>query len=166
MTIVTNAIVSAPRFKSTAAFAARRRTLAPMVERATFVTFMIGDRRLAAAVESVERVLRGETGLESAASHVSYAGCEVPIADLAAALGCAAERTTASRVLVVALPAGWIAVVVDSVHEIATVDATSIAAVVQGEPAARVPGVRGTFMRHGHEILVLDIARALGFRHS
>lgn len=159
-------IATGPRFKSTAAFAARRRTLAPTVERATFVTFMIGERRLAAAVESVERVLRGDAVLAAGASHVTYAGREVPIADLAGALACDAHRTAASRVLVVALPAGWIAVVVDAVHEIATVDAASIAAVAQGEPAALVPGVRGTFLRHDHEILVLDIARALGFRHS
>lgn len=159
---------AAPRFKSTLAFAARRRATAPAVERATFVTFSLGGLQLAAAVEAVERVLRptsvaGMPGA-SATSHVRYAERDVPFADLAGALGVEAVPSAASRVLVISLPAGWIAVRVDIVHEIATVDAANIAPVDRDAQSGRLSGARGTFERHEQEIVVLDVARALGFR--
>ena len=154
-----------PRFRSTAAFALRRRSSAPMVERATFVTFSLGGRRFAAAVEAVERVLRW-TAISADDAHVAYAGRDVPFADLAARLGVAQAPSAASRVLIVSMPAGWIAVVVDEVHEIATVDASRIATCTAEEAAAHVPGARGRFVRQDQETLVLDIARALGFRQG
>ena len=52
-------------FKSTAMFAVRRRAVST-VERATFVSFSIGDHRLAGPVELIERVLRpsGNTAMK------------------------------------------------------------------------------------------------------
>ncbi len=166
----------APRFRTTAAFAARSRSQAPAIERATFVMFTIGGRRYAAAVEAVERVLRIGVGEQSPCSHVEYAGRRIPLADLAAALGASSShtaltqtvltQTALTRVLVVTVPGGWIGVAVDEVHEIATVDASGITPVDADEPAAALPGVRGRFVRHDVVAFVLDVARALGFRHG
>lgn len=156
----------APRFKSTAAFAARSRVQAPTVERATFVTFSVGSRRFAAAVEAVERVLRRRAGETVSGSHVAYAGREVPLADLGAVLGGGLTSTAHTRVLIVNVPGGWIGVTVDDVHEIATVDASGIMPISHDEPAAAIPGVRGCFVRQDVATLVLDVARALGFRRG
>ncbi len=157
---------TAPRFRSTAAFAARTRAQAPAIERATFVTFSLAGRRFAAAVEAVERVLRTGSAPSVRVTHVAYAGREVPLADLAAALGAEQETTPHARVLIVTVPGGWIGVTVDQVHEIATVDASGITPIDHEHSAAAVPGVRGRFVRQDEETLVLDIARALGFRHG
>lgn len=165
-------MINAPRFRSTAAFAARTRATAPAVERATFVTFSLGGRRFAAPVETVERVLRWSAVRPAGADHaegdlgtVSYAGRNVPLVDLAGALDLEYQPSASSRALVLTVPGGWLAAVVDDVHEIATVEAASI------EPIApdRVDlpaGVRGAFMRHDREMLVLDIVRALGARRA
>lgn len=154
----------APRFRSTVAFAARTRSHAPAIERATFVTFSMAGRRFAAAVEAVVRVIRpaGESG----APHVHHAGRDVPIADLAQALGVPSAPTSLTRVLITTVPGGWIGVAVDEVHEIATVDASGITAIDADDAAATIPGVRGRFMRKDVETFVLDVARALGFRHG
>lgn len=156
----------APRFRSTAAFAARSRAQAPAIERATFVTFDIGGRRFAAAVEAVERVLRVRAPEHESQQFIEYAARQVPLADLAGALGAPSPRTALTRVLVVTVPGGWIGVTVDGVQEIATVDASGITPVDQDDAAAAIPGVRGHFVRHGEAVLVVDIARALGFRHG
>lgn len=158
--------VQAPRFRSTAAFAARSRAQAPAIERATFVTFSLGARRFAAAVEAVERVLRVPAREDVSQQFVEYAGREVPLADLAGALGERSPRTALTRVLVVTVPGGWIGVTVDQVHEIATVDASGITPVDHDGAAAAIPGVRGRFVRYEADVLVVDIARALGFRHG
>lgn len=156
----------APRFRSTAAFAMRSRAQTPAIERATFVTFSIGGRRFAAAVEAVERVLRIPGCDGASPEFVEYAAREVPLADLAGAIGEQSPQTALTRVLVVTVPGGWIGVPVDQVHEIATVDASAIMPVVQEDAAAAIPGVRGRFVRHDKDVLVVDIARALGFRHG
>ena len=173
--------MSAPRFRSTAAFALRARSKALAVERATFVTFSVGDARLAVAVESVERVLRwtssGARGDEAGATsmHIRHAGREVPLVHFAARLGLVARPSAASRALVLNIANGWLAAVVDAVHEITTVDAASISlagiapALVADGTEGALPvcaGARGTFMKDGREVLVLDVARALGFRFT
>ena len=171
-------------FQSTAAFATRARSTAASIERATFVTFSLGGRRFAAPVETVERVLRWTAvkqaclgrGDSDSTTHVPHAGRDVPFVDLAAHLALVYEPSSMSRVLVLGMPTGWLAAVVDAVHEIATVDAASIklvgrAVADQGkagrEPDGSMPhGVRGIFMRHGHGTMVIDIARALGLRFN
>lgn len=171
--------MSVPRFRSTAAFALRARNRKPSVERATFVTFSIGAERFAAAVEAVERVLRWTActpadGVAGALPvNVQYAGREIPLVDFADRLGLTSRPSPASRVLVLNVANGWLAVIVDEVHEIATVDAASISLAgiapalavdgVASTPAA-CAGARGTFVRDRREIVVLDIARALGYR--
>jgi chemotaxis signal transduction protein len=174
--------MTVPRFRSTAAFALRARSKASVVERATFVTFSVGGRRFAAAVESVERVLRGSVSGSGGdatggamTTQVHYAGRAVPLVHFAERLGLDARPSASSRVLVLNVANGWLAAVVDAVHEIATVDAASIslagispALVADGTEGAiaACAGARGTFHRDGREVLVLDVARALGFRFS
>ena len=164
----------APVFRSTRAFAARIRTTGPAVERATFVTFSLGHLRFAAPVEVVERVLRwsmvrpSDDGVTSiGALHVPYAAVEVPVVDLAAHLALSYAPSDMSRALIIAAPAGWIAVVVDAVHEVATVDAASIEPVAHEIFAHQVPrGVRGTFVRQQQVTFVLDVVRAIGLARS
>ena len=154
------------------------------MERATFVTFSVGGRRFAVAVESVERVLRWAPGdprggAAEVTTHVDHAGREVPLVHFAERLGLTAHASPASRVLVLNVANGWLAAVVDAVHEITTVDAASISLV--GIAPALVPapvaagtegaltafaGARGTFKKDSREVLVLDVARALGFRFT
>jgi chemotaxis signal transduction protein len=177
-------------FRSTAAFALRARSKASAVERATFVTFSVGDHRFAAAVEAVERVLRwtahapAAVGADAGArTTVCYAGRDVPVVDFAERLGLVGRSSDASRVLVLNVANGWLAAVVDAVHDITTVDAASIsvvavapvpgadaesrgAAAFATDFATAFAGARGTFVRDGREILVLDVARALGFRFT
>ena len=166
--------MNAPRFRSTAAFAARARNSAPAIERATFVTFSIGGRRLAAPVETVERVLQGGAAVPQRA-HVTYAGRDVPLVDLAAHLGLQRRPSESSRILVLKLPTGWLAAIVDEVHDVATVDAAMIS--LAGRGSARTentspgddsvpPGVQGLFVQRDQETLVLDVGRALGFRFT
>ena len=167
--------MNAPKFRSTAAFASRARSAAPVVERATFVTFSLGGWRLAAPVETVERVLPCDNSVRDGGTHVSYGGVSVPLVDLAAKLGGALRHSDASRVLILKLPAGWLAAVVDEVHEVAVVDAALISTPSRrnsDESNDRAgesdlpPGVQGLFVQRDRETLVLDVGRALGFRAS
>jgi chemotaxis signal transduction protein len=162
-------------FRSTAAFAARTRSAAPAVERATFVTFSLGGRRFAVPVEAVERVLQTFGADMRKRTHVSHAGVDVPLADLALGLGLAGTPSDTSRVLVLNLPTGWLAAVVDEVHDVAVVDAAMISLAGRRnvtEESERVgdaglpTGVQGMFVQRDHETLVLDVGRALGFRFT
>ena len=175
--------MNAPAFRSTAAFAARARSVAPAVERAAFVTFSIGGRRLAAPVETVERVLNLDSRAAHDATHVTYADRDVPLVDLASYLGLVRQPSASSRILILKLPSGWLAAAVDEVHDVAVVDAALIS--LAGRGAARAgaakadiaqaniaseddlpPGVQGTFVQRDQRTLVLDVGRALGFRFS
>jgi chemotaxis signal transduction protein len=174
--------MTVPGFRSTAAFALRARSKAGAVERATFVTFSVGDQRFAMAVEAVERVLRWTAdapsegcGVANALGLVRYAGRDSPVVEFAERLGIAGRPSQSSRVLVLNVANGWLAAVADAVHDITTVDAASISVICSGPAfatsstqsgAAAFAGVRGTFVRDGREILVLDVARALGVRFS
>ncbi|MEO7520947.1 MAG: chemotaxis protein CheW [Gemmatimonas sp.] len=167
--------MNAPNFRSTAAFASRARSAAPVVDRATFVTFSLGGRRLAAPVETVERVLPCDRCVRDGGSHVSYCGVDVPLVDLAAHIGGAVRHTDASRVLILKLPAGWLAAVVDEVHDVAVVDAAVISTPSRspadesndrGGEVDLPRWVQGMFVQRDRETLVLDVGRALGFRFS
>jgi chemotaxis signal transduction protein len=172
-----------PHFRSTAAFTHRRRATGPVIDRATFVCFTLASRRFAIAVESVERVLR--VAAPDAApdhGHVAHAGKSVPVVDLSRALALtdASPRSgdeapaspalhAARRTLIVTVHSAWIALVVQGVSEVATIDA----ALVQPLPAqvtdvwtdasaSRWPtGARGVFARHDHPVVVLDMARVM-----
>ena len=166
--------MSATPFRSTAAFATRARSTAPAVERATFVTFSLGGRRFAAPVETVERVLQLPAEVHGG-THVSYSDIDVPLVNLAASLGLVSRLSDSSRVLILNLPAGWLATSVDEVHAVAVVDAAmiSLAGRDNGSSASTrsgcdslPPGVQGLFVLRDQETLVLDVGRALGFRFT
>ncbi|MES2524925.1 MAG: chemotaxis protein CheW [Gemmatimonadota bacterium] len=184
-------MIPQPKFRSTTAYAARARSTAHAIERATFVTFTVGAYRFAAPVESIERVLRERAEAVvtvDGVARVQYRGLAVPVVNLAAYLGEAGEpaapaktdpagaraSSPSTRMLIVSLPTGWVAVAVDAVHEIATIDAAIITLVGHApadptQPAVRgalLPGVRGMFIRQEQQTLVLDIGRALGFRFT
>ncbi len=139
-------------------FATRRRNVST-VERATFVCFSIGDRRLAGPVELIDRVLRPSTD----APHVSYGSRELPYADLASPLALALGDGPASlrRVLVAHVNDAWWALPVDAVHEVISIDASEVAPLPIGHPDGHRAGVVATYMRGGATVLVLDLARLL-----
>ncbi|HYW30797.1 MAG TPA: chemotaxis protein CheW [Gemmatimonas sp.] len=178
-------------FRSTSAYAARSRGATAAIERATFVTFSVGDHRFGVPVECVERVLRDNADSASAclaAPVVHYRGVAVPVVSLAPYLGLAGNQVNrlergrtpamaggaaaAARILIINLPSGWVAIAVDAVHDVATIDAALITAAHHGSgdagqdshPGALLPGVRGMFVRKDQRTLVLDVGHTLGFR--
>lgn len=164
--------MNAPRFRSTAAFAHRQRAAAPTVDRATFVIFSLGQQRYAVPVELVERVLRVSNPDSAPMDHAHFAGRDVRLIDLASALRAPEALMPASnletsphtRVLIFALPAVWVAAVVDVVHEVATIDASTVAPITRSVPDAATftaPGVRGHFTRADQTVLVLDMIRVM-----
>ena len=168
--------MTAPRFRSTAAFSRRHRQ-AKIVDRATFVIFSLHGQRFAAPVESVERVLRGAPSHEAGMTSVEHSGRRVPMLDLRAALGFIPKAASArglERTLVFAVHGAWIACAVDAVYEVATIDASTVqlfAAAGANDGATRDDATppdamrpnaaRARFTRHEHEVLVLDIARVV-----
>lgn len=146
------------RFQSTAMFATRKRKV-HAVERATFVSFSIGNRRLAGPVELIDRVLRPS----GAAPTVSFDGRELPFADLAAPLGLVLGEGAAStrRLLVAHVNDRWCAVPVDAVHEVISVDASEVLPLPVGHVDGHRTGVVATFTRGGMTVLVLDLSRLL-----
>jgi len=150
-----------PRFRSTAALSPRQRRAVAQVDRATFVVFTLGGRRLAVPVESVERVLRIGAPTEAGGpdvrpTHVSHAGHSVPLLTLEPAMRLLPSvPTAASRVVVFSVRDVWVAAVVDQVHEVAIMDASLVQPV--GEEERTLVGARGRFERHGHLVIVLDM---------
>lgn len=146
------------KFKSTALFAARRRTVSA-VERATFVCFSIGQHRLAGPVELIDRVLRPSTDTPG----VSFEGRLLPYADLATPLGLALGAGPAGlrRVLVAHVNDVWWALPVDAVHDVVSVDASEVLPLSADHPDAHRTGAIATFSRGGSTVLVLDLVRLL-----
>ncbi len=146
------------RFVSTAMFATRRRNVST-VERATFVSFSIGDRRLAGPVELIDRVLRPA----ASAPHVTYDARELPYADVASLLALTLGDGPASlrRVLVAHVNDAWWALPVDAVHEVISIDASEVVPIPVDHPDAHRTGVVATYTRGGATVLVLDLARLL-----
>lgn len=181
---------STPRFRSTAAFALRSRRTGPVVERATFVLCSAGVHRCAIPVELIDRVLRHDSPMDAVdrvlrpdahrdRTSIQHAGRALPLVDLTGALsapvpdapaphappasaaldGAASAR---ARLLVVMLSGGWVALRVDAVHDVASLDASLI--LTLGAAPATVPlprGARATFVRDGFDYVVLDLVRAL-----
>ena len=150
--------MSIGRFRSTAAFSPRARVGVVAIDRATFVIFSIGGHRFAVSVERVERVLRDDGAHDT----VTYAGRSVPVASLASALGLALAPSTRSRVLIFSDGATWTAAAVDVVHEVVTIDASTVSPLVSDDAQTYLPiGARGVFTRQEQRVLVLDVTRAL-----
>jgi chemotaxis signal transduction protein len=158
--------MTAPRFRSTAAFSRRNRQ-AKIVDRATFVIFSLQGHRFAAPVESVERVLRGAPARDRGMAVVEHGGRRVPLLDLRTVLGFAREELPLQRherTLVFTVQGAWIACAVDAVYEVATIDASTVelfATSATGDDSARPEAARARFSRHEHEVLVLDIVRVV-----
>lgn len=146
---------------------------ATAVDRATLVTFTVGNDTLAAPVGTVERVLRGVAPscipgmpdwLEGVIEH---RGIMVPVIDLRRRFGREARQDGgASRILVFSTQPDWLAAVVDTVSEVVTVDAATIV-----PPPSLVRGLSGAYLlgmiTHRQQVvLVLDIAKVLSAHES
>ncbi len=138
------------------------------VDWATLVSFSVGSDVLAAPVESVERVLRWSAPsplpqlpkwLDGVITH---GGRMVPVVDLRRRFGRVDVATTAAtRIIVFAVGPEWLGAVVDSVQDVISVDATTIAA-----PPSVVRGLSSEYLlglveRGGRVVLVLDVGRLL-----
>lgn len=178
--------MTAPRFRSTAAFTMRQRHTAPAIDRATFVIFSLGGQRYAAPAESVERVLRYAQSEAHALSLVEHNGRQVTVIDLRDVLQHASRELSCDesghappmggspppsrsmalgqRTLVFSVQDAWVAATVDAVYEVATIDATLVRP-VEAESDLRTVAptavVRGRFVRHDHHVLVLDLLRVV-----
>lgn len=171
--------MTAPRFRSTAAFTMRHRQAAPIIDRATFVIFSLDGQRYAAPAESVERVLREAPSGEHGPPVVEHAGQQVPIIDFRAALGgtpplssraseagaaLGVHPSAGQRTLVFSVQDVWIAATVDAVYEVATIDAALVRPlepVVAFNESVTSRAVRGRFVRHDQEVQVLDMLRVV-----
>ncbi len=96
------------------------------------VTFRLGDDHFAADIFSVERVLRHAKPrpvpdlppwMEGV---LDYQGRVIPVIDLRARFGVDGERPEGARILVCKAGDDWIAMTVDAVQEVTTVDDTQI----------------------------------------
>ncbi|MEP6833208.1 MAG: chemotaxis protein CheW [Gemmatimonas sp.] len=151
------------RHRSAAAAAA-----AAAVDRATLVTFTVGEDTLAAPVESVERVVRFSQpspvpGMPDWLEGVmEYRGVMVPVIDLRRRFGRERLATGATtRVVVFNTQPDWLAAIVDAVTEVVTVDASSIT-----PPPALMRGLSGAYLmgmvKHRNQVvLVLDVGKVL-----
>ncbi|MBL0171900.1 MAG: chemotaxis protein CheW [Gemmatimonadaceae bacterium] len=170
--------MTAPRFRSTAAFTLRQRQAVPAIDRATFVIFSLGGQRFAAPAEAVERVLREVPSGAGGQIVVEFGGRQVPALNLRQTLcEAAGVRTTGAagpphgepialgqRTLVFSVRDVLVAAAVDAVYEVATIDAALVKP-VNPETALQVVSsshvIRGQFVRHDHNVLVLDMLRVV-----
>ncbi|MEP6780862.1 MAG: chemotaxis protein CheW [Gemmatimonadaceae bacterium] len=141
---------------------------AERVDRATLVSFLVGNDVLAAPVENVERVLRWSAPspipnlppwLEGVIDH---RGHMVPVIDLRKRLSRESRQpNAATRIVVFNTRPDWLAAVVDVVTEVLTVDAGRIV-----PPPPLVRGLSGEFLlgmvtHRDQVVLVLDVAKLL-----
>lgn len=164
-----NAPALGTSFNGVTLFGARQRAAAAAaaaaIDRATLVTFTIGDVMLAVPVESVERILRyaaPSSSVDQRPCHVGvveYRGNSVPVVDLRQKFGRSDLATGAgTRTVVFNTQPEWIAAIVDGVSEVITVNAANIAS---PEPGARGL-LLGSVHHHDRNLLVLDINKVLG----
>lgn len=155
-------------FRSVVRLAGGRRTIAPTVDRATFVVCAIEDCRFALPVAMVERVLRYGSVQEGLGTPIAFAGQSVPVFDLREALGFGGAHvpTPASRQVILSASGFLRAVVVDTVHEVVTIDRTAIRARdASSVPLTMRPDAAssilqfalGIFTRPEREVVILDI---------
>lgn len=155
--------MTAPRFASTAALHTRRQTATPVVDRATFVVFVVSSQRYAVPAESAERVLRAAPTHAGGALVVDYRGRLVPVINLRAALLALPLDCEASlqRTLVFSVQDVLIAARVDAVTEVVTIEAAEVRPVASTSPDRVPAGVRGQFALHGDIVWVLDMLRVV-----
>ena len=132
------------------------------------VIFRLADDLFAAAVQSVERVVRYARGRALpdvppwVDGVIEYRSAVIPQIDLRRRFELPERAPSAStRVLVVNAGSGWIAVVVDAVLEVAGYDETQLSS-----PPALFRGLAGEYLRglirHGERLVVLlDVERIL-----
>jgi len=143
----------------------------PVVDRRQLVTFRVGADLYAADVFAVERVLpyappRAIPNVPAWLDGViDYGGRVVPVIDLRTRFDLpVAPNREQSRILVFGVDAQRIAAIVDTVNEVATVDAAALE-----EPPPIFRGlarqyVRALVRRGEQVIVVLDIAQLLNAR--
>lgn len=156
--------MSLPRFRSTAAYTQRVRQTVPTVDRATFVIFTMDERVFAVPVELVERVLRLDAQIDH--DHVLFAKRQVRLIDLRRALdrspvAPATRGAMGERLIIFSVQDTWIAARVDSVLEVATIDASLVQPIAPAESATLPAGSRGRFSRQANVVIVLDMVRVL-----
>lgn len=174
--------MTSPRFRSTAAFAQRSGREVVHVDWATFVVFVVDGRQWAVPVECAERVVRSMPQDGAAPAMITHAGRQIPVFELQHAVQTLVPpdlqvvpaptgtvTTGASndgRWLILALPDGWVACLVQAVREVVTIDATTVRAVPLDDPRQTPQGgVRGAFTRREQEVLVLDVGRVVRAAH-
>jgi purine-binding chemotaxis protein CheW len=131
------------------------------------VTFRIGDDQFAADIFSVERVLRHANPrpvpdlpawIEGV---IDYRERVIPVIDLRTRFGVVGERPEGARLVVCVVGDGWIAITVDSVQEVATIDAAQLES-----PPAIFRGLareylKGLVRRPDGVLVALDVAHLL-----
>jgi purine-binding chemotaxis protein CheW len=128
---------------------------------AKIVVFRLGEDLFAAAVQSVERVLRYQRARPLpdvppwVDGVIEYRGHVIPQIDLRRRFELAdALGTPTTRVLVLNTGGGWVAVVVDAVLEVAGYEDSQLSA-----PPALFRGLAGEYLhalvRHGERLIVL-----------
>ncbi len=131
------------------------------------VTFRLGDDLFAADIFTVERVLRHAkprpvpdlpSWMEGV---IDYQGRVVPVIDLRARFGVEGQRPDDARIVVFAIDDSWIAMTVDAVQEVATVDAAQVE-----PPPAIFRGLArdyltGMIRRDGGVLVVLNVRHLL-----
>jgi purine-binding chemotaxis protein CheW len=132
------------------------------------VVFRLGDHLFAAGVQSVERVLRYQRARPLpdvprwVDGVIEYRSRVIPQLDLRRRFELPdAQASPSTRVLVLGVADGWIAVVVDAVLEVAAYDPSQLSA-----PPALFRGLAGEYLkglvRQGERlIVVLDVERLL-----
>jgi purine-binding chemotaxis protein CheW len=131
-----------------------------------FITFEVGDRRLAIEIMAIREIRAWSpvTALPSVPSHVvgvvNLRGVVLPVTDLRQLLGWGATETTARHVIIVFQIGGQLrGIIVDAVHDIATLTAEQIQPVpdIGENEAARL--LEGIATVEGNLIMVLDLAQ-------
>lgn len=99
------------------------------------VVFSLGDEEYALPITQVQEIIRyAEPRAVSADAGwirgvISLRGKIVPVCDLAARLGLAAERARSAKIVIVETAGGTAGVIVDEVEEVLTVEAEQLEAV-------------------------------------
>lgn len=132
------------------------------------VTFQLGLDLFAADVASVDRVVRytPPSTVPDAPGWllgvVEHRGTIVPVVDLRRRVELSDDTITSdTRILILNTSNGWVGAIVDAVHEVAVVPATSVSA-----PPPLLRGLASEFMRgvariREQLVVVLDIDRVL-----
>ena len=131
-----------------------------------FITFEVGDRRLAIEIMAIREIRAWSpvTALPSVPSHVvgvvNLRGVVLPVTDLRQLLGWGATETTPRHVIIVFQIGGQLrGIIVDAVHDIATLAAEQIQPVpdIGENESARL--LEGIATIEGNLIMVLDLAQ-------